>query len=467
MNNISSNKEVRPFSLRDKIGYMFGDLGNDFTFIFASNFLLVFYTKVLGINGAIVGTLFLISRCIDAFTDVTMGRILDSSKPTKDGKFRPWLKRMCGPVALAGFLMFQSSLAGAAMHIKVIYMYITYILWGSVFYTSINIPYGSMVSAITDNPNERASLSTFRGIGATLAGLFIGTLTPLFIYTTDANGNQIIRGGSTFTIVAGVFSILAIISYIICYKLTTERIQIESKKSEVPFYKSLFVLLKNRSLIGIVGTALALVVAQLITGALSNYIFLDYYNNTSGLLIINFIVPIISIFLVSPISLKLSQKFGKKEIGVVSMLLGAISFIILYILKPQNMYLYIIVYLISYIFSMSVFNVVIWAAITDVIDDQEVKVKEREDGTIYAVYSFSRKIGQAIAGGLGGFILTIIKYDPLAVVQEPPVLDGLFTSMTLIPGIVMLIAVFMLQFVYKLNKKQLAINANILSERRK
>ena len=149
------------------------------------------------------------------------------------------------------------------------------------------------------------------------------------------------------------------------------------------------------------------------------------------------------------------------------MLLGAISFIILYILKPQNMYLYIIVYLISYIFSMSVFNVVIWAAITDVIDDQEVKVKEREDGTIYAVYSFSRKIGQAIAGGLGGFILTIIKYDPLAVVQEPPVLDGLFTSMTLIPGIVMLIAVFMLQFVYKLNKKQLAINANILSERRK
>ena len=90
--------EVRDFGRRDKIGYMFGDFGNDFTFIFASSFLMVFYTKVLGISGGMVGTLFLVARFVDAFTDVTMGRIVDAAPPARDGKFRCWIRRMCGPV---------------------------------------------------------------------------------------------------------------------------------------------------------------------------------------------------------------------------------------------------------------------------------------------------------------------------------------------------------------------------------
>ena len=91
-------KTVRPFGWRDKVGYMFGDFGNDFTFLFASTFLMIFYTKVLGISMGLVGTLFLTARCIDAFTDVTMGRIVDRMHPKKDGRFRPWLRRMCAPV---------------------------------------------------------------------------------------------------------------------------------------------------------------------------------------------------------------------------------------------------------------------------------------------------------------------------------------------------------------------------------
>ena len=107
--------EIRPFGIRDKIGYMFGDFGNDFTFIFASSFLMVFYTKVLNISGAAVGTLFFIARFVDAATDVTMGRIVDVMKPGKDGRFRCWIRRMCGPVALASFLMYQSAMADAPM----------------------------------------------------------------------------------------------------------------------------------------------------------------------------------------------------------------------------------------------------------------------------------------------------------------------------------------------------------------
>ena len=107
---MSNAKEVRPFGIRDKVGYMFGDLANDFSFIFASTYVMVFYTKVMGISTAMVGTMFLIARCIDAFTDVGMGRIVDSSKPTKNGRIRPWILRMCGFVALAAVQSFFSGM---------------------------------------------------------------------------------------------------------------------------------------------------------------------------------------------------------------------------------------------------------------------------------------------------------------------------------------------------------------------
>ena len=96
---------LRPFGWKDRVGYMLGNVANDFTFIFASLYLQVFYTDVLGINAGLVGTMFLISRIVDAFTDTAMGRICDKTKATKNGKFKPWLLRACGPVALASFLM--------------------------------------------------------------------------------------------------------------------------------------------------------------------------------------------------------------------------------------------------------------------------------------------------------------------------------------------------------------------------
>lgn len=462
------NDNSKPFGLKDKLGYMFGDLGNDFTFIFASQFLLIFYTKVLGINGAVVGTLFLISRCIDAFTDVTMGRIVDKSKPTKDGKFKPWIKRIALPVSIFGFLMFQASLASAPMTVKIIYMYITYILWGSVFYTAINIPYGSMACTITDKPEERTSLSTFRGIGATLASLFIGTLTPMLIYTTDADGNQIVKGGNTFTMVAGMFSVFAIISYFICYKWTTERVKVEEvKNDEEPFVKSLSSILKNRALIGIVGTSLAMVIVQLITQALNNYVFLDYYNNTSGLILINLIYPLITIFIVSPITLMLGKKFGKKETISGCLLIGSIIFFASFLTKPSNMYGYVLYYIFANTFALGIFNVLVWATITDVIDEQEVKFGKRNDGVIYAIYSFARKIGQAIAGGIGGWLLTFINYDSSATVQTNEVLNGLYNSNTLIPAVCTLIAFIFLQFVYPLTKNRIAKNNEVLAKKMK
>ena len=156
----TNTSSVSAFGMKDRLGYMFGDFGNDFTFILSSMFMMKFYTDIMGLSAGVVGMLMMVARFVDAFTDVTMGQIVDRSRPTKDGKFRPWIKRMCGPVAIASFLMYQSGLAGMSYGFKVAYMIVTYLLWGSVFYTSINIPYGSMASAVSADPTDRASLST-------------------------------------------------------------------------------------------------------------------------------------------------------------------------------------------------------------------------------------------------------------------------------------------------------------------
>ena len=147
-------ENVAPFGIKDKLGYLFGDFGNDFTFILSSGFLLKFYTDVMGISAAIVGIAMMTARFIDGFTDIAMGRICDKGRVTRAGKFKPWILRMSAPVAIASFLIYQSAFSDSAMWFKVLWLFATYILWGSIFYTSINIPYGSMASAISREPED-------------------------------------------------------------------------------------------------------------------------------------------------------------------------------------------------------------------------------------------------------------------------------------------------------------------------
>lgn len=464
---MNENNKVRPFGMRDKIGYMFGDFGNDFTFIFASSFLMVFYTKVLGISGAMVGTLFLLARVVDAFTDITMGRIVDSVKPARDGRFRCWVRRMCGHVAIASFLMYQSAMAGAPMALKVVYMYVTYLLWGSVFYTSINIPYGSMASAITDKPDERTALSTFRTVGATLAGLIIGTVTPLLIYTKDADGNQIVRGGSTFTIIAGVFALCAVLCYVICYKLTTERVKVEPDPDakKVTLGQTFAAIFRSRALLGIIGAAIFLLLSQLLIQAMNNYLYTEYFGSAGAISIMTILNTVLMLVVVAPLSVPISRRFGKKEASTVGALLAGTVFLLLFFLKVKNVAVYIVLANIGML-GLGFFNTVIWANITDVIDDQEVKTGQREDGTVYAVYSFARKLGQALAGGAGGWALSIIGYDQLAKVQTEAVINGLYTTSTLIPAVCFFIVALFLWFIYPLGKKNVEANVEELKRRR-
>ena len=460
---MSNKKTIRPFGWRDKVGYMFGNIANDFTFIFASLYLTVFYTDVLGIDAGLVGTMFLISRIVDAFTDTFMGRIADKTKATKNGKFRPWLVRACGPVALASFLMYQTFIMDASMTVRVIFMFVTYLLWGSVCYTAINIPYGSMSSLLSPEADHRASLSTFRGVGSLIPQVIIGVVLPSFLYKTMEDGTKV-ANASAFPVVALILSVVAVICYLVCYRMCTERVKVTESAVIVSFKDTLKALVSNRSLIGLAIVYICYIGAQMLNQTISNYIFKDYFANTMGLTVMN-AAGFVPALILAPLAVPLSKKFGKKEVGIFASVLGTIAFLLLFFLRTSNMWLYVVVNIVG-LLGFGLFNLIIWAFINDVIDDQEVKTEVREDGTTYAVCSFARKLGQAIASALGGWTLAWIGYQEGSLVgQTPEVLDGIYNIATLVPAILYIIVGVALVVIYPLSKKKVLDNAEILKAR--
>lgn len=454
----------RPFGLRDKIGYMFGDFGNDFSFIFASNYLMVFYTKVLGLSGFVVGLLFMGARIVDAFTDVSMGRIVDQMKPARDGRFRPWLRRMCIPVALASTAMYLYFVRDWAYWAKLIYVVVTYLLWSSFCYTAINIPYGSMASVISSEVKDRASLSTFRSIGASLAGVVIGVIVPLIVYDTDTQGNQVVLP-ERFTLTAVVFGILAIVCYALCYFLCRERVSFEKKQgSKESTWKMLGGLRRNKPLLALVFAALVLLLATMLGQTMNNYLFLDYFKNAKALAAVN-VVGMIGVFALAPFISKIAADFGKKEAGALGMLLAGTVYVLMFFLRIKSIPLFMVLLFLGTL-GTGLFNLIVWAFITDIIDYQEVQTGKREDGTVYAVYSFARKVGQALAGGLGGFVLTAIGYVSEASVQTDAVAGRIYVVATLIPGICYFIVFLIMQFQYPLTKRVVEENTAFLQRKR-
>lgn len=460
---MENNKAIKPFGFKDKIGYMFGDFGNDLTFLLSSSFLLKFYTDVMDVDAYVVGIIMMIARFVDAFTDVAMGRICDKSKMTPAGKFKPWIRRMCGPVAIVSFLMYQSSLSGLPKPAKIAYLFITYILWGSVFYTSINIPYGSMASAISGNPDDRQSLSTFRTMGGVLAGAIIMAVVPLIIYNKE-NGNEVISGAK-FTLVAGICSVLAIICYLLCYHFTTERVRPEISQEQLKknnIGKMLSNAFKNRALISIIVATIFMLISQLTIQQMANYVFPNYYGNAK-IQSLSVVMMGGGMIIAAVIAKPLAKKFGKAEISVVSNMVAGIVCALLYFIRPQNVWVYVAFQFLCW-FGLGIFSMVVWALITDVIDYSEIKNGIREDGSVYALYSFARKLGQALTSGLSGALLSMIGYKK-STAFDKNVVEGIFDISTLLPAISFILLALILWFWYPLKKKLVDENVEFLRQK--
>ena len=461
---MSQTRQVRPFGIRDKLGYLFGDFGNDFTFILSTMILMKFYTDVIGVSAGVVGTIMMAARFVDAFTDVTMGRICDLSRPVPGvGKFRPWIRRMCVPVAAASFLMYLSAPASWPYPAKISYLFVTYILWGSVFYTSINIPYGSMASAISADAGDRQSLSTFRSVGATLAGLFIGVLLPVIAYQ-KTDGVEVLVG-SRVTLAAGLFSLLAIACYLACYALTAERVVPEAadgeRKSTLEMLKS---ALHNRALISVIVASIVMLLAQLTMQNMSGYVYPEYYSNSRAQSV-STVLMTAGMLVAAALAKPLAARFGKAEVSAASSAFAGVMSVITYFINPQNVWVFVGLQTLGW-FGLGMFTMVSWALITDVIDYAELQNGVREDGSVYALYSFARKLGQAASAGLTGWLLTAIGYvSGSATGQTAEVQSGIFAITTLVPALGFFLQALVLGIWYPLHKKQVDENIAKLKQK--
>ncbi len=452
----------RPFGLRDKIGYAAGDFANDLTFVIAAMFMMKFYTDVMGVSAGLVGVLMMVAKVVDAFTDVAMGQIVDRSSYTAKGKFAPWIRRFAGPVAVASFLIFAPYFADKPMGFKIFWMFFTYILWGSVCYTGANIPYGSMASAMSDKPEERAMLSNWRTIGATVAQIVIAVILPMVVYKTDAEGHQVLSGTNVM-IASGVCSILAVVVYMICYHLSTERVKMEPAEEKKNVFELFGVLFTNRAFVGIVISALIFLLVQLTLSGMNNYVFPNYFNSSTALSMCSLLGCCV-VLVLSTFVTKLAAKFGKKELATVGAFIGAVCMFAAYFIHTTNVVVFIVLYMLAYA-GMAFFNIMCWAMIIDVIDDIEVKKGIRSDGTVYSVYSFARKLGQAAANGLTGLLLSIVGYTS-ATAFDPDVVNGIYDVATLFPAVGFVIFGLSLAFIYPLSKKKVEENVAAIAGKR-
>lgn len=451
------SKATRSFGMRDKFGYLFGDFGNDFFFILVSAFLMVYYTDIFHISAELVGILFFIARLWDAVADFAWGRFIDTRKATKHGKFKPWILRMSFPLVLSGVLMFVK-IPGMSDGFYLAWAFVTYIIWGTL-YSTVNIPYGSMASVITADPVERTTLSTWRTMGAMLASLIINVLGPLIVFVDNK------MDADRMFMASVLFGVLAIACYIACYKLSTERIVApEYSKQKANFGVTLKGLVKNKPLIWILIASLIFMVNMMLVGTVNTYLFKNYFSDTTMLSVIGF-VQAAAVFLATPMVKPLVKRFGKKELASVGMALAGLVYLILYFCKDISSLGFVAVSAIG-LFAMGFFNLVVWAFVTDVIDYHEYLTSLREDATVYSIYSMARKVGQAIAGGVGGYALAAVGYNSTLEVQTERTLDGIFTLATLVPALIYIAIFLIILFLYPLNKKRTNQLAADLTEKR-
>lgn len=467
---------LRPFGWRDQMGYLAGNFAGDFTYTLCTGFMMKFYTDVLGVSGAIVGLAMMIAQVLDAITDLGMGQICDRAPTTKDGKFRPWIRRIAGPVSLVSFLMYASWIKEASMTVKIIWLFVTYLLYSSVFYTMIIIPYGSMASAMSNDALDRTKLSNWRHIGGTFAVTVINFIVPLVVYVDatnpdgsvilDNNTGEILQyfNGTRMMLCGLVFAILSFVLWMVCYFMTTERVQIPARNEKLNIGAFVSDLLHNRGLIAIV---LLIIVQECSNSAfhrMSGYMFGNYFGQGAMQAVTSPIETIITLLIAACI-VKIVAKVGKKEITVTGCLISAGVFLLAFLLHTNSVYVWLVLYG-GVTVGLALFNPVTFALVTDIVDDEEVRTGNRMDGTIYSVYSFGRKFGSALSSGVTGIMLSIIGYDSAPDKFAPALTNGIYNISCIVPLIGFTLMALIVGILYPLNKKKVNANVEILKSRR-
>lgn len=445
--------------VREGIGYMLGDGGNLFLLTYVSSYLKVFYTDVLKIPTGKVANLFLFTRLWDAINDPMWGAIVAKKKPNKDGKYRPYLKWLAIPLAISQILCFidVSSYTTNPL-LLLVFAYVTYIAFG-MLYTGMNVPFGSLASVITDDPDGRTLLSLFRTIGSGVGGAAPALLAPFLIYTTVTAAD-----GSTYNVADGpgmfkfalVMGVLSIIFYFACYGMTKERVpsEAEPKVNMKQIYGG---MLKSKPFVVLAITGI-LISGQLQFNSLNQYLYKNYFCDTS-LSVMGTIAQYAPLVLMLPFSGKIVKKFGKKEICGVTSFVAAAAAVATFFIKPGPDQAWLFLALQFVIgFGYSFVSMTNWAIVADVIDYQLYKTGIKNESAVYAVYTFCRKLGQTAADYGGLILLGKVGYEAETMANAgfvDGISEGILTVCTLIPAVTYTLVFVLYKFFYPLTKEKL------------
>lgn len=439
-------KQIRPFGVKDEIGYVFGDMAGSFVNLFVDAYFLIFCTSVLGISAGWMGTLFLVARLWDAINDPIMGSFPDRWMIGKSGdKFKPWIKIFMIPLALSGVLCFLNvPLEGIALHAYVAFAYVLY----GMSYTGTSMPFGAMASVVSNDPIQRSKLSRARSIGGTIVGIVGLSIVPVVCFDKQSNILP-----ERFTLIAVIFGVLSIISYFVLLNFTQERIRQNSEKAEKFNYgKVLKATVHNRPLIGVMVATLGSMLFITGSNQVRSYIFKEYYARTDVMSIISLAtIPILVICF--PLVPKLVAKFGKKATLMAAIVSSTIFSVIPIVMEIKNVYVYSALVVLGTI-GQTVFTMLIWALVTDCLDYSEWKFNERSDGSMYSLYTFSRKIGSTIASTGVSFGLAAIGFvSGSNVVQTAEAVNGIYFLVNIIPVVTCILELVGVGLIFNLNKE--------------
>lgn len=452
---------IRPFGWRDKLGYAMGDMGCGFSFQLVATFMQLYYMQYIGISEEAYAIIIILSKLFDAVNDIIIGNLVDTKRISKKSKYMPWI--LLGSVTLVIFnVMIFAPVKDFSLWGKYAWCLGSYCLW-SIAYTMVNVPYGSLHSVITDKPQEKVSLSTFRSVGAALPALLTMIILPQIVYdtTTNVNGDETqVLKGETLLPVALALSVVAMVVLWGTTKLVKERVSHSSNDNSVgikAIVSSLKSFFTNRAMVGATIASVASVALFNSTMALNNMVFQYFFKDTDKISIamIGSYLPMV-IFMV--FMGKLTKKFGKKNVIVTTMLIGAISGIasIFAPITPdlKGMIIYIVC-LMGLNLGNAGFQISVWAIIADCIEVSYRKNRKSEEGSLYAIYSFFRKLAQGIGQAVVALGLGAIGFvEGEKAVQPDTFGQDVKTLYFVVLAVGSLIAFLSMKFIYNIGKKE-------------
>ena len=447
---MSTENKAYGIGWKDKFGYGIGEVASGVTFGLVQSVLQKYYTDILEINVISILLLFVLARFWDAANDTICGHIIARLAPDETGRYRRWFKWFAVPLAACTVLMFVK-IPGLTQTGYFVYACVTYILFGMV-YTCLNVPYGSLAQAVTIDSGERASLSVARSVGGVF-GAIPALLLISFCYKTGADG---VKRMSYPIIITGVICIalISMLCYVILYRGTKERI-IEPNQTGKKgiFFRSMKALLTDRAFMAAAVVAMLYLASQQFSMSYSTYLF-QYYFDAPELTMLPTVFQYLPVAVMMFCATRLGNRFGRRELCAYGVLAAGIGNLILYFMHTNNVWMYIVVLLISGVGTTFIY-LLTWSIASDAIDHAAL-ASGVEEPYAYSFFSFMRKLGHCVAAVFVNLALFKIGYEG-NVLNTANITDATLTEMytwsVLVPALLYLAIFLILRFLYPLGKQ--------------